>query len=91
MAKGQLVGAFVDGLSHARMKNIRALRQIILSADPAVTERVKSNVPGFCPLWPALVSAALAGLSRSFNRQTLLSPKWQAGRETWLRYRPYAA
>ncbi len=48
MAKGQSVEAFLDGLKHARIEDIRALRKIILSVDPAMTERVKWNAPSFC-------------------------------------------
>ena len=39
---------FLGGLSHARIDDIRALRQIVLSADPAITERIKWNAPSFC-------------------------------------------
>ena len=48
MAKAQSVDDFLGGLSHARIDDIRALRQIVLSADPAITERIKWNAPSFC-------------------------------------------
>jgi hypothetical protein len=41
------VEAFVIGLEHPHQDVILALRQIILSADPAVTEGIKWNAPNF--------------------------------------------
>lgn len=48
MSKAQSVDYFLDHLSHKRIGEIRALRQIILEAFPAVTEQVKWNAPSFC-------------------------------------------
>ena len=48
MAKVQSVEGFLEGLSHKRLDDILALRQIVLAADPAITERVKWNAPSFC-------------------------------------------
>jgi hypothetical protein len=39
---------FLGALSHKRHADICVLRQIILSADPAITEHVKWNAPSFC-------------------------------------------
>ena len=41
------VEAFVTGLEHPHQDVILALRQIILSADAAVTEGIKWNAPNF--------------------------------------------
>ncbi|MFZ1471074.1 MAG: DUF1801 domain-containing protein [Paracoccaceae bacterium] len=48
MTKKQNVEGFLDELSHKRIGDIRALRRIVLEADPAITERVKWNAPSFC-------------------------------------------
>jgi hypothetical protein len=48
MSKAQSVDDFLDHISHMRIGEIRALRQIILEAFPAITEQVKWNAPNFC-------------------------------------------
>lgn len=48
MSKAQSVDDFLDALSHKRIGDIRALRQIVLGADPAITEQIKWNAPSFC-------------------------------------------
>lgn len=42
------VRAFLDGLKHGRKKDVLAVRDIVLSAHPAITERIKWNAPSFC-------------------------------------------
>jgi len=39
--------AFVASLGHPREREIRALREIILGADPRITEGIKWNAPSF--------------------------------------------
>lgn len=41
------VDAFVAALGHPREREIRALREIILGADPRIAEGVKWNAPSF--------------------------------------------
>jgi hypothetical protein len=48
MSKARSVDDFLDHLSHKRIGEIRALRQIIVEAFPAVTEQLKWNAPSFC-------------------------------------------
>lgn len=48
MTKAQSVAAYLDDLSHARIDDIRAVRDIVLAVDPAITEQVKWNAPSFC-------------------------------------------
>ena len=48
MAPSANVQDFLAALSHMRHTDICALRQIILSADPAITEQIKWNAPSFC-------------------------------------------
>lgn len=48
MGKSQTVEEFLSALSHRRIDDIRALRQILLSIDPSVSERIKWNAPSFC-------------------------------------------
>jgi hypothetical protein len=43
----EAVRKFMDGLSHPLKKEIEALRQIILKADPGLKERVKWNAPSY--------------------------------------------
>jgi hypothetical protein len=43
----QSVPAFLDDLTHARKAEILRLRDIILAADPGLSERVKWNAPSF--------------------------------------------
>jgi hypothetical protein len=45
--KGQTVEAFLVTLDHPYKPEIMALRQIILGADPAITEEIKWNAPSF--------------------------------------------
>ena len=42
------VQAFLRGLKHARKDEVEAVREIILSAHPGITERIKWNAPSFC-------------------------------------------
>lgn len=42
------VQAFLDGLNHRRKEEVLAVRDIVLSAYPAITERIKWNAPSFC-------------------------------------------
>jgi hypothetical protein len=42
------VQAFLQGLRHGRKDEVEAVREIILSAHPGVTERIKWNAPSFC-------------------------------------------
>lgn len=48
MGKYQTVEGFLSALSHRRIDVIRALRRILLSVDPGVSERIKWNAPSFC-------------------------------------------
>lgn len=41
------VDAFFSTLKHPHTDALRALRQVILDADPAITEGIKWNVPSF--------------------------------------------
>lgn len=41
------VEAFLGALDHPRLAEIRALREIILGADPSITESIKWNAPSF--------------------------------------------
>jgi len=43
----QTVEAFLDGLVHARLDDVREVRAALLTID-GVTERVKWNAPSFC-------------------------------------------
>jgi hypothetical protein len=45
---GTDVQAFLQGLQHGRKDEVEAVREIILSAHPGVTERIKWNAPSFC-------------------------------------------
>jgi hypothetical protein len=42
------VQAFLQGRRHGRKDEVEAVREIILSAHPGVTERIKWNAPSFC-------------------------------------------
>jgi hypothetical protein len=42
------VQAFLQGLKHGRKDEVEAVREIILSAHPGITERIKWNAPSFC-------------------------------------------
>ena len=44
----QDVGEFLQGLKHRRKPEIEAVRNVILSADGQITERIKWNAPSFC-------------------------------------------
>lgn len=48
VGKSQTVDEFLGALSHRRIDDIRALRRILLSVDPGVSERIKWNAPSFC-------------------------------------------
>lgn len=48
VGKSQTVEEFLNALSHRRIDDIRALRRIMLSVDPGVSERIKWNAPSFC-------------------------------------------
>ena len=39
--------AFLDGSSHARIDEVRTVRDVILAAEPALSERIKWNAPSF--------------------------------------------
>ena len=41
------VDAYLEGSAHARLDDIRRLREAILDADPRVVERIKWNAPSF--------------------------------------------
>jgi hypothetical protein len=43
-----MVQSFLQGLEHARKDEVEAVRQLILSAHPGITERIKWNAPSFC-------------------------------------------
>ena len=45
--KGQTVEEFLVTLDHPHKPEITALRQIILDADPTITEEIKWNAPSF--------------------------------------------
>jgi hypothetical protein len=45
---GTDVQAFLQGLQHGRKDEVEAVREIILSAHPGITEQVKWNAPSFC-------------------------------------------
>ncbi|MNS49522.1 hypothetical protein D3C72_821310 [compost metagenome] len=42
------VAEFMATLDHPRKAEIDAIRQVVLAADPAITEQVKWNAPSFC-------------------------------------------
>lgn len=42
------VDAFMAGLDHPMKPVLARLREIVLGADPAITEQVKWNAPSFC-------------------------------------------
>ena len=42
------VADFLRSLSHPQLADIRALRDAILGADPAIGEAIKWNAPSFC-------------------------------------------
>jgi hypothetical protein len=42
------VQAFLRGLKHGRKDEVEAVREIILSAHPGITEQIKWNAPSFC-------------------------------------------
>jgi hypothetical protein len=42
------VRAFLEGLKHRRKDAVQAVREIVLSAHPEITERIKWNAPSFC-------------------------------------------
>ena len=44
---GTDVQAFLQALQHGRKDEVEAVREIILSAHPGVTERIKWNAPSF--------------------------------------------
>jgi hypothetical protein len=44
---GQTVDDFLATLDHPRKRQIVALRQIILGADPRISEGIKWNAPSF--------------------------------------------
>ena len=43
----EAVEAYLDGSSHARLDEVRALRDLVLSADERISEHVKWNAPSF--------------------------------------------
>jgi hypothetical protein len=45
---GTDVQAFLQSLQHSRKDEVEAVREIILSAHPGITERIKWNAPSFC-------------------------------------------
>jgi hypothetical protein len=45
---GTDVQAFLQGLQHGRKDEVEAVREIILSAHPGITEQIKWNAPSFC-------------------------------------------
>ncbi len=47
MAKAQSVKDYLDALDHARLADVLAVRQVILAADPDISEQVKWNAPSF--------------------------------------------
>ena len=48
MVQTQTVEEFLSKLSHRRIEEVRAVRKILLSVDPGVTEKIKWNAPSFC-------------------------------------------
>ena len=44
---GEDVEAFLAALEHERKPEIKALRRILLAADPSITEGIKWNAPSF--------------------------------------------
>jgi hypothetical protein len=42
------VQAFLQGLEHGRKDEVEAVREVILSAHPGITEQIKWNAPSFC-------------------------------------------
>lgn len=49
MAKAQSVAQFMAALVHTRRDEVAALRALILSAAPGLTEQIKWNAPSFGP------------------------------------------
>jgi hypothetical protein len=45
---GTEVQAFLQGLQHSRKDEVEAVREIILSAHPGITEQIKWNAPSYC-------------------------------------------
>jgi hypothetical protein len=45
---GTDVQAFLQALQHSRKDEVEAVREIILSAHPGITEQIKWNAPSFC-------------------------------------------
>jgi hypothetical protein len=45
---GTEVQAFLQALQHGRKDEVEAVREIILSAHPGITEQLKWNAPSFC-------------------------------------------
>ena len=43
-----MVQAFLRDLKHGRKDEVEAVREIILSAHPGITEQIKWNAPSFC-------------------------------------------
>jgi hypothetical protein len=42
------VRSFLEDLKHARKDEVLAVRDVVLSADPGITERIKWKAPSFC-------------------------------------------